>query len=123
MTSIPGGNSLGINHQSIGNGAYESDIQGTTAGDEGNDFNPGEAWVITFDTSVRISEFKFTSIDNVDEFFDVTIGGTNVTFAARGPFDPTNIRIGGITVKTIPEPTTAVLLGLMGAFAGLRRRR
>jgi len=150
VTSIGTSNSLGINNQSIGNSDYEDFIQGNTAGAEGNDMNPGEAWVIEFDTAVTITEFNFSSIDNPGEAFEVTVeggstftfgdgmagddfadpfnglvipAGTNLTFAAVGPIETTNIRIAEITVETIPEPSSLLMLGL-GAFGvSLRRRR
>ncbi|TWU34587.1 hypothetical protein Q31b_55420 [Novipirellula aureliae] len=149
-TTNIGSNAIGINNPTYSNNAYDT-LTGQTA-DESGDFNPGEAWVIEFDKNVMITEFNFSSIDGVDEFFDVTVegnptvfsftdgtsgddfadplsglvvaAGTDVTFAARGTIGGTNIRISeiSVTVVAIPEPSSLAVLGLGGMMMFVRRR-
>lgn len=123
-------NAIGINNPSISNGDFET-FKESTAGTEGNDFNLGESFVVTFDTDVTITEFNFSSIDD-DGFFVVEVegvatpfnfpdgavgddfedplaglviaAGTEITFSVDGPTQEASVRITEITVETVGTP-------------------
>ena len=133
VTSIAG-NSIGIGNPSISNADFET-FKGSTAGEEGTDFNLGESFVIEFDTDVTIQEFNFSSIDE-DGFFIVEVegvatpfnfvdgtagddfddpfegmvipAGTDITFSVGGPSQEASVRITEITVETV---ATSTLIG------------
>jgi hypothetical protein len=105
------GNNLGIN-------------DATVTGTEYGNFNLGEAWVVTFDTDVYLTEIDMTSQTGDDEmtikssaFPDIVLAdgesndihdlgnafvpaGTNVTFECTGPADPAGgLRIAYLSVQ------------------------
>ncbi len=99
--------------------AYAWDMSGNVATYFENLFNPGPDNIVTFDTSLRLSEFTFGGA------FDwSSIGALAFSVESLNPeFDGT---IGSISV--VPLPASALLLlgglgGLAGMSAAKRRRR
>lgn len=142
-----GNNSLGINNPTISNSNYQASFSVTN---ESQSFNFGESWVLEFDTTVRITEIDFATLD-ANEGFDIMVegdgavysfasgaasdifadplnglvisAGNNVTITATGSVDVTSVRIADFTVVTVPEPSASGLLVLGGAGLLIRRRK
>ncbi|QDT00918.1 hypothetical protein [Adhaeretor mobilis] len=134
-------NSLGINDDT-NPGGYSN---------ESRDFNPGEAWVISFDVDVNLVEIDLAGQDDgalltisSTAFSDVVLGngesgdvhnlgelfvtaGTTITLqmsADSNVMDPdTGLRVDSLTVGTIPEPSSFLLAGCAVLFAFGRGNR
>ena len=110
------------------------------------DVDAAESLEFAFNFDVRILSIDLTSLTGSEEFTlgsvtGINDGNTNVSdifiFADGGLFfaagegilleatGPAGGSVGlmAITLEVVPEPSTAVLLALMGGFVGLRRRR
>ncbi|MBK1830271.1 PEP-CTERM sorting domain-containing protein [Verrucomicrobiaceae bacterium R5-34] len=120
------------------------------AGNDARDFDPGEAWIFSFDQDVELTLLNVSSLDTVTEltisssaFSDlVFVDGTANddfdllnTFVAAGTEitimntsvdstvdDSHDFRITELHVNTVPEPSSTALLGLGGLALIMRRR-
>lgn len=132
---------LGIN--SDGNGGHSG---------EATNFNPGEAWVFSFDTDLTLTSIEFESMNETgigatissSAFSDINLtqaslgagdvytfgnlavsAGTELTITATTTeaFEAgAGWRIESLTVNPVPEPSSTALIGLGGLALLLRRR-
>lgn len=135
--------SLGINDSNFNNASINN---------ESRDFQPNEAWIISFDKPVTITEIDFASIGDGLEVtlsssaFDdivVTVDNTDsggvfapvggLTIPANTPFqfqnttdpsaDDTAFRISSLTATIVPEPSSLLLAASSLALVVARRRQ
>ncbi|GHC41020.1 PEP-CTERM sorting domain-containing protein [Roseibacillus persicicus] len=141
-TNVNNGNTLGVNSQ---------DDPGVSG--ENSNFNPGEAWIISFNSSIQFNDIDFSGWNGSDGgeitisaagITDIVIGGNDIddsddtysftapeTIAANTPVTiaMTNItgedgiRISNFTVTAIPEPSSLLLVLLGSSAFGLCRKR